>query len=66
MPDSEKRENINLIARHHDVFSTSKNDLVRASKCTHKIELKDNLPTYRKQFVIQEAHRDVLEDQGGE
>ena len=54
VPDSEKQAYINLIARHHDVFSTSRNDLGRASNFTHKIELKDNLPTYRKQFPIPE------------
>ena len=66
MPDSEKKEYINLIARHDDVFSPRKNDLARVSYFTHKIELKDNLPTCRKQFPIPEAHRDVLEDQVGE
>ena len=66
VPDSEKQAYIDLIARHHDVFSTSKNDLGRASNFTHKIELKDNLPTYRKQFPIPEAHRDILEEQVGE
>ena len=27
VPESEKQAYIDLIARHHDVFSTSKNDL---------------------------------------
>ena len=64
--DFEKQAYIDLIARHHDVFSTSKNNLGRASNSTHKIELKDNLPTFRQQFPIPEAHQDILEDQVSE
>ena len=56
-----KQEYIDLIAKQNDVFSVSKNDLGRASNFSHKIEL--NLPTYRKQFPIPEAHRDILENQ---
>ena len=66
VPDLEKQEYIDIITRHHDVFSTSKNDRGRVSNFTYKIELKDNLPTNGKQFSILEAHRDVLEDQVGE
>ena len=52
-----------LLANHHDVFSTDKNDLGWANHFEHKIKTKDENPTYRKQFPIPEAHRDVLEKQ---
>ena len=55
-----------LIAKHHDVFSTDKNDLGRGTNFEHKIDLKNQDPTYRKQFPIPEAHRPILEEQVNE
>jgi hypothetical protein len=52
-----------LLAKHHDVFSPDKNDLGWANHFEHKITTKDEYPTYRKHFLIPEAHREGLEKQ---
>ena len=63
VPAQEKQAYEDLIAQHHDVFSTYKNDLGCANRFEHKIQTKTQFPTYRKQFPIPEAHRDILVDQ---
>ena len=63
VPAQEKQAYENLIAQNHDVFSTDKNDLGCANHFEHKIQTKNQDPTYRKQFPIPEAHRDILVDQ---
>ena len=53
--------------KHHDVFSLEKSDIGLASNLKHRIiDLKDNEPTYRKQFSIPDAHRNELENQVNE
>ena len=63
VPAQEKQAYEELIAQNHDVFSTDKNDLGCANHFEHKIKTKNQDPTYRKQFPIPEAHRDILVDQ---
>jgi hypothetical protein len=48
------------------VFSVDKGDLGLAANLTHRIDLKDKEPTYRKQFPIPDAHRNELETQVNE
>jgi hypothetical protein len=52
-----------VLVKHHDVFSTDKNDLGWADHFVPKITTKDENPTYRKQFPIPEVHREGLEKQ---
>ena len=61
VPVSEKQAYRDLLAQHHDVFSTDKTDLGCATNFEHTITTKNENPTYRKQFPIPEAHRTHLE-----
>ena len=63
VPSQERKAYEELIAQHHNIFSTDKNDLGCANHFEHKIQTKNQDPTYRKQFPIPEAHRDILVDQ---
>ena len=49
-----------LILKNHDIFSRDKMDLGRTNIMQHSIKLKDNEPTFVKQFRIPESHRSVL------
>ena len=60
LPEKQKREYVALILRNHDVFSKDKMDLGRTHVMKHTIELKDNSPSFTKQFRIPESHRAVL------
>ena len=63
VPAQEKQVYDDLIAHHHDVFSTDKNGLGCANHFEHKIQTKTQDPAYRKQFPIPEAQRDICVDQ---
>ena len=55
VPQDMQQNYEDLIAKHHDVFSTDKNYLGRGTNFEHKIDLKNQNPTYRKQFPIPEV-----------
>ena len=63
VPTQEKQAYEDLIAQHHDMFSTDNNDLGCVNHFQHKIQTKPQDPSYRKQSPIPEAHRDILVDQ---
>ena len=63
VPNVERQAYMDLLAQNHDVFSTDKNDLGYANNFEHSIKTKTDDPTYRKQFPIPDAHRQVLESQ---
>jgi hypothetical protein len=44
-------------------LSINKQDLGKAKNVKHKIDLEDDDPIYVKQFLMPEAHRDILESQ---
>jgi hypothetical protein len=52
-----------LLCKNHDVFSTSPEDLGKASHFQHTIELNNYDPVYRKQFRIPEQHSEALKAQ---
>ena len=66
VPEEEQSAYEDLLAKHHDVFSSDSSDLGRGANFEHKIDLKDKIPAYRKQFPSPESHRDHLESQVNE
>ena len=66
VPAEERETYQDILLNHHDVFSLDKGDIGLASNLKHRIDLKDNEPTYRKQFPIPDAHRMELETQVNE
>ena len=65
-PTEEKQKYVDLILKHHTVFSYGKNDLGRADILQHEIRLKTKEPIYVKQFRIPEAHAEHLIQQAKE
>ena len=63
VPSELKNIYFNLLLKHHEVFSSNKNDLGRADLLMHEINVKNNEPIFVKQFKIPDAHRHYLEDQ---
>ena len=63
VPDQQKSAYLNLLLKHHEVFSLNKSDLGRADLIMHEINVKNSDPIYIKQFKIPEAHRHYLDDQ---
>ena len=51
-----------LFLANHDIFSSSKHDIGKASVMSHAIHLKNEAPVYVPQFKIPESHRQVLLD----
>ncbi len=49
-----------LILQNHDVFASNKFDLGFSDAVSHKINMKDNLPIYVKQFCVPDAHQQTL------
>ena len=66
VPQQFKDQYIQLLLKHHSVFSIDKNDLGRSDLVQHKIHLKNNEPVYIKQFKIPDAHMKDLENQVSE
>jgi len=60
---TEKQKYLNLVFKYHHVFSLDKNELGRANHFEQKIEMKDRIPVYTKQFKIPLAHQEFLEKQ---
>ena len=52
---------VQLMLKHHEVFSATKYDLGRAKTLMHEIALKTEEPVYIKQFKIPDAHREEVE-----
>ena len=52
-----------LLKKHHEVFSKDKTDLGRSDLIQHEIHLKSEDPIYVKQFKMPDVHRDYLEEQ---
>ena len=52
-----------LLCKNHDIFSSSPEDLGKASHFKHTIELSKYEPIYRKQFQIPEQHSEALRQQ---
>jgi hypothetical protein len=50
-----------ILYRHQKAISAKKYDLGLATNFKHKIHLKDNNPVYCKQFIIPEAHQNLIE-----
>ncbi len=61
VPDQYKQKYIDILFKHQAAISVNKMDLGHAKNFTHKIHLKDNIPVYRKQFKIPEAHQNFIE-----
>jgi hypothetical protein len=66
LPENEKKLYLDLILKHHSIFSTDKNDLGRCNLLQHEILLKTKEPVYVKQFRIPDAHREAIEKQVAE
>ena len=66
VPDTYRQKFIDLLLRHHDVFSENKYDLGRAKHFMHEIALRTEEPVYIKQFKIPDAHREEVEKHVGE
>jgi hypothetical protein len=52
---------LDILCKHQDALSIDKYDLGLAKDFKHKIHLKTQDPVYRKQFKIQEAHHQFIE-----
>ena len=63
VPEKYAQDYLNLLKKHHMVFSRSKTDLGRSDLITHEIHLKTEEPVYVKQFKMPDVHRDYLEEQ---
>ncbi len=61
MPEQYKERYIDILHKHQKAISVNKYDLSLAKNFKHKIQLKDNLPVYRKKFKIPEAHQNFIE-----
>ena len=57
VPPQYRDQYVELIKRHHSVFSDSKSDLGRSDTILHEIHLKTAEPVYVKQFKIPDTHR---------
>ena len=66
LPENERKLYLDLILKHHSIFSTDKNDLGRCNLLQHEILLKSKEPVYVKQFRIPDAHREAIEKQVAE
>ena len=62
VPSQYKNSFMQLIEKHHDVFSKDKSDLGNSQTLQHDITLKTKEPIYVKQFKIPEAHQTVVEE----
>jgi len=63
VPEGQNNAYVSLFKKNYDIFSKNKEDLGRANNFTHNIKVQDNLPIYRKQFRIPEAHQQSLNKQ---
>ena len=54
---------LQLLWKHHDVFSLDKSELGRSDLVMHEIQLKTKDPIYVKQFKIPDSHQDYLQEQ---
>jgi len=61
VPAEFRQKYIDVLYKHQKAISQDKFDLGLATSFTHKIHLKDNMPVYRKQFKIPEAHQSFIE-----
>ena len=59
---SHKMQYLDLLTKYRCVLSRDKSDLGMAKDFFHQIILKDNAPVYRKQYQIQEAHSQFIEE----
>jgi len=63
VPEEYRQAYLNVLERHHEVFSRNKTDLGRSDLIQHEIHLKTDEPVYVKQFKMPDVHRDYLEEQ---
>ena len=63
VPDKYRDRYMQLLKKHHAVFSRDKSDLGRSDLIQHEIHLKSEDPIYVKQFKMPDVHRDYLEEQ---
>ena len=63
VPVEFQNQYLDLLCKHHTIFSGEKNDIGRSDLIQHEIHLKNNDPIYVKQFKIPDTHREYLEDQ---
>jgi hypothetical protein len=63
VPDKYREKYMQLLKKHHAVFSRDKTDLGRSDLIQHEIHLKSDDPIYVKQFKMPDVHRDYLEGQ---
>ena len=63
VPSAYKDKFLQLLHKHHRVFSKDKSDLGRADLIQHEIILKSEEPVYVKQFKIPDTHHDYLQTQ---
>ncbi len=61
VPNEYKQRYIDILFKHQNVISANKYNLELATNFKHKIHLRDNNPVYLKQFKIQEAHQNFIE-----
>ena len=63
VPSSYVDRYMQVLKKHHAVFSRDKTDLGRSDLIQHEIHLKSEDPIYVKQFKMPDVHRDYLEEQ---
>jgi transposase InsO family protein len=63
VPNNYTEKYMQLLKKHHAVFSRDKTDLGRSDLIQHEIHLKSDDPIYVKQFKMPDVHRDYLEEQ---
>ena len=62
VPAHYRPQYLQLLQKHRQVISTSKNDLGRSKTYTHRIHLKDHDPAYVPQFPLKPEHQSFIED----
>ncbi len=63
VPNNYAEKYMQILKKHHAVFSRDKTDLGRSNLIQHEIHLKSDEPIYVKQFKMPDVHRDYLEEQ---
>jgi RNase H-like domain found in reverse transcriptase len=61
VPEEFQERYMDIMCKHQDTLSIDKYDLGLAKDFKHKIHLKMQDPVYRKQFKIQEAHHQFID-----
>ena len=63
VPEKYAQDYLNLLKKHHLIFSRNKAVLGSSDLIQHEIHLKSEEPVYVKQFKMPDVHRDYLKEQ---